>query len=298
MTIIFIHKGLSWYLEYALKQAKKSNPNARIVLLGDSSNESMSNIVEYHNMRCYFNDVDGFAKIYTHYSTSPYGYELFNFQRWIIWRNFMRSEGILEAILPDTDTLFFEDVDLYFTTIKNQIDFTKGKSNYMGFMFTKLPVLESFVDYLFIEYSAEQKRIELKSIFEKWISGGNSGGVSDITLYELFENSDNFSVINTETKSINGCIFVHSLNSNLFITSRGGHVIFENNKGSFYAKDLNGNKLKVIALHCFGDQKLNILRLYKGEGQPKALLKYYWKVSLFHRLIVELRKNATYNPNY
>lgn len=292
MTIIFLHKGLSWYLEYALKQAKKSNPNARIVLLGDSSNEAMSNIVEYHNMRCYYKDVEDFAKVYTHYSTSPYEYELFNFQRWIIWRNFIKSEGISEAILPDTDTLFFEDVDLYFTPIKGQIDFTKGKSNYMGFMYTKLPVLESFVDFLFNEYSAEQKRIVLKSIFEEWISGGRSGGVSDITLYWLFEDSDYFSVLNTETKPINGCIFVHSLNSNIFKTARGGEVLLEKNKGSFYAKDLSGNKLKVIAIHCFGDQKLNILRLYKGKGWPKALLIYYWKVSLFHKLIVALRNSC------
>ena len=76
-TIIFIHKGDSWYLPYALHQCVKSNPSARVILLGDVANKKYNNIVEHQLIEDYSLEADEFSKLYQHYSTSSYNYELF-----------------------------------------------------------------------------------------------------------------------------------------------------------------------------------------------------------------------------
>ncbi len=92
-TIIFIHRGNSWYLPLALRQAVKTNPNARIVLLGDEQNVCYANLVEHKMISSYFENAHRFESVYQHKSFSNKEYELFNFQRWFVWRDFMCAEA-------------------------------------------------------------------------------------------------------------------------------------------------------------------------------------------------------------
>lgn len=43
-SIVFIHKGASFYLKLAIKQAIKSNPNMDIILLGDETNSNIDGV--------------------------------------------------------------------------------------------------------------------------------------------------------------------------------------------------------------------------------------------------------------
>jgi hypothetical protein len=53
LPIVIIHVNNSEYLSYSLAQAKKSNPESNIVLLGDSSNDCYK-FIEHENIFNYY----------------------------------------------------------------------------------------------------------------------------------------------------------------------------------------------------------------------------------------------------
>lgn len=288
-NIIFMHKGDSWYLPYALRQCIKSNPSARIILLGDVSNEKYNSIVEHKLIDDYCHEADEFSKLYQHYSTSPYEYELFCIQRWFIWLNFMKKHNIDMALLPDTDVLILQDISLYFNHIQKPFFFTKGESNYMGFMYITRTALCEMCNYINDVYTQEQQTGNLKSIFENYMKIEKQGGISDITLFSNFEKLYNPIVVNTESGCINNCVFVHSMQSKLFQHDTQCYVKILKKDGLYFVKQ-NDVSYSVVGMHCFGIQKILMLKYYTGDNAWKAYLKYYWKISHIHQLIASIRK--------
>ena len=288
-NIIFIHKGDSWYLPYALRQCIKSNPSARVILLGDETNAKYNNIVEHQLIEDYSLEADEFSKLYQHYSTSPYDYELFCIQRWFIWLNFMRKHKMDTALLPDTDVLILQDISLYFNHIQKPFFFTKGESNYMGFMYIYRTALCEICNHIVDIYQDELQTKNLKSIFENYLKIEKKGGISDITLFSNFEELYKPNIVNTEFEGINNRVFVHSMQSQLFQHNPQHYVKISNRNGLCYVKQ-NDVSYSVIGMHCFGSQKILMLKYYTGDDAWKAHLKYYWKISYIHQLIVFIRK--------
>lgn len=288
-TIIFIHKGDSWYLPYALHQCVKSNPSARVILLGDVANKKYNNIVEHQLIEDYSLEADEFSKLYQHYSTSSYNYELFCFQRWFIWLNFMQKHKIDKALLPDTDVLILQDISLYFSYVQRPFFITKGQSNHMGFMYISRTALNEVCNYITDVYKQEPKTRILKSIFENYLKIEKYGGISDITLFSNYEELHKPTILNTESEGINNRVFVHSMQSKLFQLNTQNYVKILCKNGLYYViqKDV---LYSVVGMHCFGLQKILMLKYYTGDNAWKAHLKYYWKISYIHQLIVFIRK--------
>ena len=90
LPIIFIHKGDSFYLKYALENAKKFNPESRVILIGDKVTE-YPKFVEYHEMYDYSSSALKFKKVYKHMSTNTEAIERFCFERWFILNEFLKS---------------------------------------------------------------------------------------------------------------------------------------------------------------------------------------------------------------
>ena len=65
LPIIFIHRSNSEHLKYSLAQARESNPNSTIFLLGDSSND-VYEFVEHRPFVEYFQEAAHFQKLYKH----------------------------------------------------------------------------------------------------------------------------------------------------------------------------------------------------------------------------------------
>jgi hypothetical protein len=68
IPIFFVHFGNPFYLKYTLKQASFFNPQTKVYLLGDESNNKYS-FVNHINMGDYFEGATAFEKIYKHMST-------------------------------------------------------------------------------------------------------------------------------------------------------------------------------------------------------------------------------------
>ncbi len=108
-TIIYFNVGNPDFLFYTLKQARETNPDARIVLLGDDTNNQYD-FVEHHNINKYSANADKFKQVYSHMSTNNEQFEFICFARWYIINDFVKEQGIESFFYSDSDVLLFCDI--------------------------------------------------------------------------------------------------------------------------------------------------------------------------------------------
>ncbi len=94
IPIFFVHKSNSSYLKYALKQARKFNPDSPIYLLGDETNNKYP-FVTHFNISDYSQSADEFRNVYRHLTSGTIDYELFTFLRWFYVRDFVVKNNIV-----------------------------------------------------------------------------------------------------------------------------------------------------------------------------------------------------------
>jgi len=113
--IILIHRGDSFYLAHAIAQARSSNPDSRLILLGDSSNSFYLG-VEHYRYEDYFDRAREFAKLFTYefFPSYQYPWILFCHQKYFALLDFIRRFGIERFLLVDSDVMIYEPIEPYF----------------------------------------------------------------------------------------------------------------------------------------------------------------------------------------
>jgi hypothetical protein len=184
LPIIFIHNGYSDYMEYSLRQAKYSNPDSEIILLGDKSNDKFD-FITHINLEDYFSSASEFSEVYKHYSTNPYNYELFCVQRWFVLKEYMKQNNIEECFVCDTDVMIYSNIEEALNPFKeNDVALLKhnDESFLLGISFLKLDSLESFCSYTMNSYKSDNRVKEFEKRYLEIISKNTVGGISDMIL--------------------------------------------------------------------------------------------------------------------
>lgn len=179
IPIIIIHKHDSYYLPYCLYQAKVSNPNSDIFLIGDHNNEHYK-FVNHRFINDYVTGVKDFQKIYKHFSNNIPSFEIFCFQRWFILRNFMQKHQLKNCVHIDSDILLYADLSKEQDKFC-QYDFTltRGYSGHCSF-FNSRDALEGLCDFMMSLYQEPSLFKLLQEQYQNVIEGNQSGGVSDM----------------------------------------------------------------------------------------------------------------------
>jgi|GEM_PF-5025553 len=115
LPIITTFCSYSPILEYCLHTAKKHNPDARVILLGDE--ECVAEAKKHlHNVEVHLLEYDALAlemqEKYQHRSTLSEKFELFCILRWFCVRAFLEREQLDGCVHLDADTLLFSNVEL------------------------------------------------------------------------------------------------------------------------------------------------------------------------------------------
>lgn len=292
INIIFIHKGDSWYLPYALNQAVESNPYANIYLLGDESNKKYNtNNVNHFSWEDFNIRAKEFANIYQHFATTDYHHELFCIQRWFVLLEFMKKLNLTNAILLDTDVLLFQDIIKYFSCIDKKFHYTRGTTNHMGFVYIpNRSYLGNICTFMTNLYKNQETLNRLEKDYVDYVKENGIGGVSDITLFEYYQEQNQDYVYNTENPPLNKMAFIHSLESDFYLKDKNNYVAIKWRNEIPYGTFLStGELISIIGIHCFGLQKTSIRRLYNGKGKWKARLVFIWKKSFFKNILDYLR---------
>lgn len=118
--VILIHRGNSFYLAHTIAQARSSNPESRLILLGDRSNSFYLG-VEHHRYEDHFEEAREFAKLFTYeyFPTYQYPWILFCHQKYFALRDFVRAQGIDQFLLIDSDVMIYEPIGPYFEHYKD-----------------------------------------------------------------------------------------------------------------------------------------------------------------------------------
>ena len=116
----------SFYLNDIFQITRKSNPNQKIILLGDDYNKKYQEKfnLEFHNINEYL--VNNFN--YKHYSVNTILYEKFCYERWIILNNFLKTTTYETIVYSDSDNAFYMDIDV----LLNQQKFNNFDVLYLG----------------------------------------------------------------------------------------------------------------------------------------------------------------------
>lgn len=117
-VIIFCHYGDSDYLKYTLRQCKLTNPENRIVLLGDEKNRIITERTgtEHYLFEDYNDSVEiqRFEKVYQHVAGKKHGREYwtkFVFKRWFYIHEFIKREKINAFWHFDSDNMILSDLN-------------------------------------------------------------------------------------------------------------------------------------------------------------------------------------------
>lgn len=207
IPIVFIHRGNSLFLKYALHQARLLNPHNPIILIGDKTNALQPVFVQHYLIDNYADNAQAFQKIYQHQSPNPFDYELFCFQRWFILQQFVDRFNILQFVYLDSDVLLYCQVDQVMNTLKT--DMTVCKEYGPCYTFVKnAALLKDYCRFIVASFVQEQEKKMTRAFMAKFADKGTPG-LSDMVTLGAFASINHIDDIGKEGLPI---YFDHNIN--------------------------------------------------------------------------------------
>ena len=279
--IAFVHNGNSWYLPYALNQAKAANGDSDVVLIGSCDAYEKVQVVPFESLRD--KRSDEFRSRYNHMSANGHEFELFCWLRWFYLLQYMRREHVNSVLHLDSDVLLCSSLAeirrSYSKTVSDggllvpeQADnsFMWCASGHISFW--TIDLLEEFCAFCVTSFCQAEYR-ELYE--EKWnwhLTNRKPGGICDMTALYLFWREREARITNLAMNR-NGNVFDLCISSGCnyyedeYVTRSGKKLIrFIDRQPYLRCNDETGSLVRVHALHCQGGAKEFIPYYYSGKN--------------------------------
>lgn len=296
INIIFIHKGSSWYLPYAINQAAFANPTAKISVLGSPKDS------KYHNTFPIFDYQSDYSKrftrVYEHRSSNCYDFECFCWLRWFYLRDHMRGNSLDHVWYFDSDVLVYESLirtQLRFIPSKYRCGFiipdqdqsslhwsASGHSSFWG-----IDALETFCEFIISSFILEECKLLYDHKFQYHINNNQQGGVCDMTTLYLFWRNYPHLITNLLPVHDNSVfdLGIGSADGYLpqeFLTHAGMKVVsFDGSTPMLHRIPESTGKVRACTLHFQGRAKQYIPSFYRGDrfrGKVSLDLRNAWRV--------------------
>lgn len=285
IPIVLSNYGNPWYLKYSLTQCKGTNPDSRVILIGDESNYGYAGVEHYH-YKNYMGYAAEMAAVYKHMNTNPFKYELFCFQRWFMIYEFLKKHNISQCFIMDSDVLLYEPIDRYKTlfgdaklTLYEINQSTHGVTGGSAFVLD-VDFLKTFCDFCLQAYknNLSEAYIAAESHYIQLQEKGKLGGVCDMTFWSMFYAKYRKSIFDTH-QLLSGNVYLDiNINNRVipdytFVTEDNRKkVIFKGKTPFGIANSKSGEtvEVKFPCLHFQGEVKklMPDFITYKGY--------YYW----------------------
>ncbi|MFA6103022.1 MAG: hypothetical protein WCV67_07265 [Victivallaceae bacterium] len=291
IPLIFIHQGYNDYLNYTLRQAHFSNPDAEIILIGDESNDKFD-FVKHYRAEDYQRNADAFAGVYKHMSFNSYEFELICFKRWFILEDFMIQHQLHGTFVFDTDVMIYSDLTAMAENLSdsgnNGFAVTGESSLSPHVIFWQKQTLSSFNQFLLESYSLPEV---IEKYQQKWthhISNKLAGGICDMTALCLFNSQAAHVQYQNLLKIEDDATFDLNINesSNLkdneFVKTRGQKKIIWNNNQPYAIRKSDNREIRFHALHLQGHAKLLLDKYYRGpDFRERKSISLHNKLRIF-----------------
>ncbi len=288
LPIVFIQKDDAKYLNLALKRAKASNPDSRLIVIGDNLSPKVD-YAEYYSMKGLSKNAKKFREKYVHLSTVSFDFELFCFERWFMLNEFMHREKIASCIHLDHDVLLYSNVTTEQKKYsKTPFAYSFGTSGYTFFI-NDLKKFDELCSFMLSLYTNKKRLAGLRKMYEDRLQKHLLGGVCDMTALKIYaeENHDKTTDV---SKITNGGVFDHNLNSSdgfeMFcgikkIVLRNGlpSGVLESSKKEILLKSIHLQGVSKSLMPAFSDSNFNPLVIAvdfltkKAKKTAKSILK-------------------------
>lgn len=293
LPIVFIHTGYSSYLEFTLRQAKHTNPDSDLILLGDESNNRFD-FITHVNMKDCFGQANEFAKVYQHYSTNTYEYELFCFQRWFVLEEYLLSKGYEEVFVCDSDIMLYSNISDVVNSNYSDIDigvvYNATKNHVcIGLSYWKVKYLKYLNECMLEIYKNKDCLNQMKSLWSEEVARHGVGSISDMRAAKKFylEYMARIKIISFEEIKDNS-IFENNINEsssfepNEYEMRLGKKKLSWKNKRPYGNNLIKGKLIRFNSLHFQGPAKFLTSKYYTGKHfKGKFMLDGKFKVLSF-----------------
>ena len=286
VPIIFIHRGWSPYLYHVLKQARLSNPDAPIYLLGDASNKIFSKLITHEHYLDYFTEAAQFQTYYQHRDTCAYNYTLFAFQRHFILKEFLMARDLTRCFHADSDLMIYCDITAESEKFKHfDCTMTWEPEHFVasphGSFWNNVETLKTFCAFVMNMYQQKDSENFQRMLghYENLQRQKQEGGIIDMTALWLFRLNQGAAIGDMQTV-IAGTTYDHNIN-----TAQNGQFRYELRQGvkkilwenhvPFGIVSATGQKVRFNALHFQGNAKKYIRKTFLKHSGGGWLQKFW-----------------------
>jgi hypothetical protein len=261
--LIFVHKSESWYLYYTVKQARYFNPDARIILITDCPQKKLRPYAEIHNIADYWSGAEVMEEIYQHNSPFTREYEIINFQRWFVVRDFMRRNSVDRAIYVDSDLLV---CDSLFPDFDRLGDAQLGIVGYQGPYTMLIPDVKVVADFCdFIEFMYREEGELLTAQYNEWKKVTPNVSVTDMHALHTFISRKGLKPLDL-SQVFEGAMYDTIVQESDGLKLKDGSKDVRWIGGHAYVETASSSqKIRMKTLHCQGAAKGLILKLFTAK---------------------------------
>ncbi|PSQ88414.1 MAG: hypothetical protein BRD45_06380 [Bacteroidetes bacterium QS_8_64_10] len=290
LPIIFIHQGYNWYLNFSLRQAQASNPEADIILIGDHTNDKFD-FVRHVDMADYDDEAKDFADVYEHLTTNRYRRALVWSQRWFIMKAVLEQFGIEKAFVADSDVLIYSELaqieDSWFKKCSLGLVIPEHQENYRWNASPEVSYwtqesLSNFCTFLMNSYTRPELKAKYKEKWRYHQESGKPGGVCDMTSLYLFAQDQFPEPVANLTEVREGATFDCRINraENRFKNEyqmQGNEKKIDWKGGAPYGQNVRlGQKVRFHTLHFQGHAKHLMPSFYRGPAFAGMKRAHLW----------------------
>ena len=260
--IIYFHEGFSPYLPFALWQARMSNPDARIILLGDGQNRIEGIQYEHHLLSDYESRHQEFLDHYRHFHPGHLGDERRCIERWVYLSEFLKKQKIEEFLFLDSDMLLFCDVREILSRARGYD--AAGAPMFWAFCcFFRKNLVQEFSDWILQQYLNPSVVKKWEQRFRCHLDGkkgqtGQTGIIQDMALAQMFITEKGIRVLDL-TQPDHGMIVDSGRWGGAFQQKRKDvDVLFQQEPGRAVETVIAGLTVPLAAVHVAGFYKNHI----------------------------------------
>tara|TARA_R110002073_G_scaffold12346_2_gene54787 strand:+ start:6427 stop:7287 length:861 start_codon:yes stop_codon:yes gene_type:complete len=283
MPIIFFNFGNPDFLDVALKQAKYTNPNSDIYLIGDDGNRK-DYVKHIHYSELMDIEAIEFSNNYINLSTNNEVYEKICFLRWFLIRNLVKRENIDRFFCTDSDVLLFCDITEQAENFKNyRYTLTHNVSAGISYI-NDVECLDQYCEFVNGVYNKQKHggalliRDNVSSkfkyyydkfagVFEIRKQNFLPGGVCDMTFWAELRLMDNPGLVGETSAIIDGSTFDHNINARDSYEWKDGLKAFQWKEDVPYCRNLwLQQDIKFNCIHFQGSHRKGLLKEYATYG--------------------------------
>ncbi len=275
-TLVFIHRSHSWYLYFTVKQARATNPRARIVVITDTPQPEIRPYAEVLPLSDYWSSAQTFAGAYRHLSYNSYEFELFCFQRWFILAEFIRQHQPAQLVHLDSDILVYDELAADFARLADADLALVGYQGPFSLFLPRPALIPEFCDHITHLFTHEVD--ELTRLYHEWKKTTEYTAVSDMHALHTFVKKRNLRALDLGQTHQNTAYdnVVHEPDG--YAHANGVKTLTWRNRQPYAQHLATHSKVRLKTLHCQGPSKNRVLDYFQARDFGYYRDKFFQKL--------------------